>query len=49
MARKRKKLTPEERAEWEARSEKTLTMLRERIAYHERRVRAAESGQGPDS
>jgi hypothetical protein len=39
--RKKRKLTPEERAEWEARSEKTLRMLRERIEYYERRAKTA--------
>jgi hypothetical protein len=31
-------MTPEARREWEARSEKTLRMLRERIDYYERRL-----------
>jgi hypothetical protein len=44
MARKRKKMTPEQRAEWEARSEKTLRMLRERIDYYERKLRSADAG-----
>lgn len=43
MARKRKKMTAEQRAEWEARSEKTLRMLRERIEHYERRLRAGRS------
>jgi hypothetical protein len=49
MARKRRKMTPEERAAWEARSQETLRKLQERIAYHkaklaeERRAAAGES------
>jgi len=46
MARKKKRMTPEARAEWEARSEKTLRMLRERIEYYERRLRAADESSG---
>jgi len=41
MAKKRKKMTPEERAEWEARSEKTLRMLKERIDYYDAKLKAA--------
>jgi hypothetical protein len=37
---KRKKWTAEERAEWEARSEKTLRMLQERIDYYEAKIKA---------
>jgi hypothetical protein len=33
---KKKKMTAEERAEWEARTEKTLRMLQERIDYYEK-------------
>jgi hypothetical protein len=49
MKRKRKKMTPEERAAWEARYEETTRKLEERIAYHkakleeERRAAAGES------
>ena len=42
MAKKRKKMTPEERAEWEARHERTMSMLRERIDYYEARIREKE-------
>jgi hypothetical protein len=42
MAKKRKKWTPEERAEWEARSQRTLAMLQERIDYYEAKIKAAE-------
>lgn len=38
---KKRRMTPEEYAAWKARSERTLRMLRERIAYHERNLRAA--------
>jgi hypothetical protein len=34
MAKKRKKRTPEERAESDARHERIMGMLRERIDYH---------------
>lgn len=49
MKRKRKaKMTPDERAAWEARSQETLRKLRERIAYHEAKLeeerRAAAGG-----
>jgi hypothetical protein len=49
MKRKRKKMTPEERAAWEARYEETTRKLEERIAYHtakleeERRAAAGDS------
>jgi hypothetical protein len=49
MKRKRKKMTPEERAAWEARSEETLRKLQERIAYHEAKLaeeRRAAAGGG---
>jgi len=42
MAKKRKKWTPEERAEWEARSAKTLAMLQERIDYYEAKIKEKE-------
>lgn len=38
MGKKRKKLTPELRAEWKARSDRVTRLLRERIAYHEARL-----------
>jgi predicted nuclease with TOPRIM domain len=48
MKRKRKKMTPEERAAWEARYEETQGKLQERIAYHtaklEEERRAAAGG-----
>lgn len=34
-----RKMTAEERAEWEARSERVTAMLQERIAYYEERLR----------
>ena len=40
---KKKRLSPEARAEWEARSEKTLRMLRERIDYYEQKLKATGS------
>jgi hypothetical protein len=49
MKRKKGKMTPEERAAWEARYEETQRKLQERIAYHtakleeERRAAAGES------
>lgn len=50
MKRKRKKLTPEERAEIEERGRRVERMLRERIAYHEAKIaeeeRAAKGGAG---
>jgi hypothetical protein len=42
MAKKRKKWTPEERAEWEARYERTMAMLQERIDYYEAKIKAQE-------
>jgi hypothetical protein len=42
MAKKRKKMTPEERAAWEARHERTLAMLQERIDYYEAKIKADE-------
>ena len=37
--RKIRKMTAEERAEWEARSERVSAMLQERIEYYEERLR----------
>jgi hypothetical protein len=45
MAKKRKKLTPEERAERDARHERVMRMLQERIDYYEAKLKAAESDQ----
>ncbi len=42
MAKQRKKMTPEERAAWEANSERTLAMLRERIDFYEAKIKASE-------
>jgi hypothetical protein len=42
MAKKRKKMTPEERAEWDARHELTMSMLQERIDYYEAKIKAKE-------
>jgi hypothetical protein len=48
MKGKRRKMTPEERAAWEARYEETMRKLQERIEYHtakleeERRAAAGE-------
>ncbi len=42
MAKKRKKMTPEERAAWEARHEEILRMLQERIDYYEAKIQARE-------
>jgi hypothetical protein len=46
MAKKRKKWSPEERAEWEARHQRTLAMLQERIDYYEAKIKAAEETEG---
>ena len=43
MGKKRKKMTPEERAEWEARTEETLRMLQERIDYYEKKLGPSKS------
>jgi hypothetical protein len=49
MKRKRRKMTPEERAAWEARFQEGQRRLQERIAYHkakleeERRTAAGEA------
>jgi hypothetical protein len=45
MAKKRKKRTPEERAEWEARHQRILAMLQERIEYYDAKIKAAEADQ----
>jgi hypothetical protein len=45
MAKKRKRMTPEERAAWDAHSDETLAMLRERIDYYEAKIKAAEEEQ----
>ena len=42
MAKKRKGMTPEERAAWEANSERTLAMLQERIDFYEAKIKASE-------
>ncbi len=47
--KKRRRMSPEERATWEARSEKITRKLHERIAYHEARLREEQekrSGEG---
>jgi hypothetical protein len=46
MAKKRKKRTPEERVEWEARHQRILAMLQERIDYYEAKIKAAEQDRG---
>jgi hypothetical protein len=38
MKRKKGKMTPEERAAWEARYQETQRKLQERIAYHEAKL-----------
>lgn len=46
--KRRKKMTPEERAAWEARSEETLRKLQERIDYHKAKLeeeRSAAAGE----
>jgi len=40
MAKKRKKWTPEERAAWEERFERTQAMLKARIDHYEAKIRA---------
>ena len=42
MAKKRKRLTPEERAVRDARYERTMAMLQERIDYYEAKIKAKE-------
>ena len=42
MAKKRNKMTPEERAAWEARHENILRKLQERIDYYEAKIKAKE-------
>ena len=42
MAKRRSRMTPEERAQWKADREETRRMVRERIAYHEARAREEE-------
>ena len=44
MAKRKKRESPEKRAEREARFEETTRLLQERIAYHEARI-AEESGK----
>jgi len=38
MAKKRKRLSPAERAEWKLRSERTERVLLERIAYYDAKL-----------
>jgi hypothetical protein len=45
MGKKRKKMTPEERAEHEARYQETMKLLEERIAYHRAKLKEEH---GPD-
>jgi uncharacterized protein YjbJ (UPF0337 family) len=49
MKRKKGKMTPEERAAWEARGEETMRKLQERIDYHKAKLeeerRAAEGSE----
>ena len=48
MKRKKGKMTPEERAAWEARYQETQRKLQERIAYHEAKLaeeRRAAAGE----
>ncbi len=45
MPKKRKKMTSEERAEREARHQRTMSMLRERIDYYEAKIKAKEQTQ----
>jgi hypothetical protein len=42
MGKKRKKMTAEERAAFEERSERTLRMLQERIDYYEAKLKGKE-------
>jgi hypothetical protein len=42
MAKKSRKRTPEERAEWEARHQRILAKLQERIDYYAAKIKAAE-------
>jgi hypothetical protein len=38
VAKKRGGMSPEEWAEWEARSDRTTRLLEERLAYHEAKI-----------
>jgi hypothetical protein len=38
MARKRKKMSPEERAAWEQKTQEVLRMLQERIDYYDAKL-----------
>ena len=50
MKRKRKKMmTPEERAAWEARYQETQGKLQERIAYHKAKLEEERRGAGEAS
>ena len=46
MKRKRAKMTPEERAAWEARYEETQRRLQERIAYHQAKLEEERRAAG---
>ena len=45
MARKKRRLTPEERADAERRAQETLSLLQERIDYHRAKLKEE---RGPD-
>ena len=49
MKRKPKKMTPEERAAWEARYEETTRKLQERIAYHKAKLEEERRAAGEAS
>ena len=49
MKRKRKKMTPEERAAWEARYQETMGKLQERIAYHKAKLEEERRATAGDS
>jgi hypothetical protein len=42
MAKKRKRMTPEEYAEWKAENERVRGMLQERIDYYAAKIKAKE-------
>jgi hypothetical protein len=46
MKRKKAKMTPEERAAWEARYQETQRKLQERIAYHQAKLEEERRAAG---
>ena len=46
MAKKRKKMSPEDWAAWEANHARTMRMLQERIDYYEAKIKTKEQTEG---